>query len=669
MNDETISPPARNRRKKRIIIATGLLLVVLLIGWLGLKSWRMANAGLSLMNQEDRLRQLAAGDLSQIDPDEAEDIVLQVRQDVHTLRDESYFFRPIMPYLGWLPAVGPTIVAAPALLDMGAHSADAAAYSLRGLKPALRLLQDESDRETPLTAALVQILADARPDLAAAQTALVEAQAARTAIGDDTALPGKIRQLLEMADARLPQVESGLKLAQVAPEMMGLNGPRRYLIIAQNEDELRATGGFISGAGVIALENGRIQSLHFTDAYNVDNWGDKPYDIPPEPLERFMGLDLFLFRDANFWPDFPTSAEKLMDLYSYGQDEPPLDGAIAIDQAFMTLLVDALGQVYIPEEDLTLTRNNITAALRDAWGGQEGQTVGEWVTTRKEFMGPFAAAIRDRLENDTGSLDYRRLATNMSRALETKHLQIYTRNPAEDAVLVELGWNGRLAPHPTSDFLAIVDSNVGYTKSNLYVEKSATYQVVLSPQGDGLADLTITYSHTRPADDRPCIHYDLDIYGEMPDYLALAENCYWNYLRVYAPSGSELLSSTRHTIPGESHRFGQTWEGKAQVVAETAVATTFANYLLVPMGESVESAFAYQLPIVSQPGRDAGERRYDLHIFAQAGGRGYPMQVTIILPPGAQLTQASPIPTAVSGSTVQFELFIDRDSVLSVLYR
>ncbi|MGC8000595.1 DUF4012 domain-containing protein, partial [Salmonella enterica] len=86
------------------------------------------------------------------------------------------------------------------------------------------------------------------------------------------------------ADKWLPQAESGLRFSPIAPEMMGLSELRRYLVVAQNDDELRATGGFISGAGVIAVENGRIASFDFKDAYQVDDWRNKPYDIPPEPL-------------------------------------------------------------------------------------------------------------------------------------------------------------------------------------------------------------------------------------------------------------------------------------------------------------------------------------------------------------------------------------------------
>ena len=662
-DNPTAAPPASGRNRRKLIL-TGLLIVALLVvGWLGLKGWRVARAGQSLLAAQPRLEALAENGLSQLDPNEAEQLIFEIRRDVYTLDRESRIFRPLFPYLGWLPRVGPLVVEAPALLDMATAGMDTAAYLVRGLKPALVLLQSDTATAEPLTASLVRILAEARPDLAAANQSLEQALAARARIEDTSALPWRVQQLFNLADEWLPQATEGLQFAQIAPDMMGLSGPRRYLVIAQNEDELRATGGFISGAGVIVVENGQIVAFDFQDAYQIDDWRNKPYDLPPEPLEAFMGLGLLLFRDANFWPDFPTSAEKLMDLYSYGQEVPPLDGAVALDQAFIKLLVEALGAVTIPEDNLVLTGENITTTLRESWGSQEGQDAGEWVSTRKDFLGPFASAIKETIENDLGAVDLTLMTRNMIQAVQTRRLQVYSRHPAENAVLTAIGWNGRLAPQPNRDFLAIVESNVGFNKSNLYVEKAADYQVALTPQGDARAQLTLTYTHTRPANDQPCIHYNLEIYRELPDYLTLAETCYWSYLRVYAPPGSQLLEGSRHTIPGESHRFGQTWEVEAERIEETAVAATFATYFLLPLGESLESQFTYQLPQVVAAA-EAGGSQYRLDIRQQAGGRGYPLRLTVSLPPGATFKQSWPAPTAVTASSIQFDLFIDRDRAI-----
>ncbi|MBK7918651.1 MAG: DUF4012 domain-containing protein [Chloroflexi bacterium] len=664
----TAEPSAPTQpRKRKFIWITILVLVLLLIGWLGLKAWRIAQTTQSLLARQAEAETLAANGLARLDPDKTEALVMGVRSDVLTLQKEVAPFLPLMPYLGWVPKYGSTLVIAPQLLDMAVAGLDTAAYSIRGLKPALVIMQPGGDSQESALTVLAQSLANAEPDLRAANDSFAGVMAARAAIGDTSNLPGRVQDLFAMADEWLPLAEDGLQFALIAPAMMGMDGPRRYLIIAQNEDELRPTGGFISGAGIITMIDGRIQDFTFTNAYNIDNYLEKPYDIPPEPLEKFMGLELFLFRDANFWPDFPTSAETLMDLYSYGQDAPQLDGAIALDQRFLQLLIEALGTVTIPDENLALNAGNLTDALRQAWGVQEGQNAQEWVTTRKDFLGPFAGAIKNKIETDFSSIDLQKLAANMNTAVQTKHLQIYTRHPQEQAVLDELGWDGRLAPAPNSDFLAIVDTNVGYSKANIYVEKTADYNVTLDDAGAHAA-LTLQYTHTRPDNGQPCIHYNINVYNDLPDYLTLADACYWNYLRIYVPEGSQLITSTVHTIPGESHIFGQTWQGPAQVLSETAGLTTFANYLLLPMGQTLESRYEYLLPTVVSTDEN-GRKTYHLDVIQQAGNHAFPFNAAITLPEGAQVLSATPAPTAVNGRTLQFKLNIDTNSQITVQYQ
>ena len=282
-----------------------------------------------------------------------------------------------------------------------------------------------------------------------------------------------------------------------------------YLIMAQNEDELRATGGFLTGAGVVTVENGRIADLRFRDSSDVDNIAAKPYDFPPQPLYDFMGLEIFVFRDANFWPDFPTSARKAMDLYAYGLDVEPLDGVIAIDQEFLRLLVEAIGPVPIPDSEQVINANNLLQILREARDIQEGQEVGEWVLNRKAFLGGFAAAIRGKVETEFGSIDLPTLARNMSAAADRRHLSIYLRDPDAATALAATGWDGRLPTAPPGDFLMAVDTNVGYNKVNLLVERALTYEVDLGPQPT--ATLNVLYTHTGEPQDEPVSYTHLTL--------------------------------------------------------------------------------------------------------------------------------------------------------------
>ncbi|MEJ2749842.1 MAG: hypothetical protein P8183_18320, partial [Anaerolineae bacterium] len=218
--------------------------------WLGLKGWTIGRAALSLQERQSEAETLLAGGLDHIDPDAAETLVLGVRHDLVVLKRETAVFMPLMPHLGWVPRLGPTLVAAPALMEMADAGTETAVYAITGFKPALSLLQEE-EPFTELLPDLLDTIHNAQPELAAMNQSMARLAAARSELGDISALPSQLRAPLLQADAWLPLAKDGLKLVPVLSEIMGSNGQRRYLILAQNEDELRPTGGFISGAGLL----------------------------------------------------------------------------------------------------------------------------------------------------------------------------------------------------------------------------------------------------------------------------------------------------------------------------------------------------------------------------------------------------------------------------------
>lgn len=635
-------PPADtpNRAIGRYVRLALLLLLLAFLLWAGLKAWRVAGATRSLLAVENEARALAAGGLAGLDADAAEALLLGARADVVTLRDELAFVRPIAPYLGWVPRLGPTLVAAPHLLDMADGGTEAAVLAVGSLKPALATVQGESFGTNSL-GELLPTLTAAGPALREASVALDRTAAARGALAAAVPaeqLPWRVQQLLTVADEWLPLGQSGLRLAPYLPTLLGADGPRRYLIMAQNEDELRATGGFLTGAGLVTVENGRIADLRFRDSSDVDNIAAKPYDFPPQPLYDFMGLEIFVFRDANFWPDFPTSARKAIDLYAYGLDVEPLDGAIAIDQEFLRLLVEAIGPVPIPDSEQVINANNLLQILREARDIQEGQEVGEWVLNRKAFLGGFAAAIRGKVETEFGSIDLPKLARNMSAAADRRHLSIYLRDPDAATALAATGWDGRLPTAPPGDFLMAVDTNVGYNKVNLLVERALTYEVDLGPQPT--ATLNVLYTHTGEPQDEPCFQGVTEEFEQATPYLTLADKCYWNYLRVYVPGGSVLQASSNHTVPGETLFNGRTWDGPAQTVAEQPGLTTFANFMLLPRASELTGMFQYQLPQGVVQSED-GATVYQLTVFKQPGTRPQSLTLFVTLPVGATLLETS----------------------------
>ncbi|MFQ5421934.1 MAG: DUF4012 domain-containing protein, partial [Anaerolineae bacterium] len=490
--------------------------------------------------------------------------------------------------------------------------------------------------------------------------------AARQSLTTTDSLPWRVRTLLEKGDEWLPLASSGLKLAPHLARLLGSDGPRTYLILAQNEDEIRATGGFLTGAGLLEVEHGRIQQFDFQDANHVDNWQEKPYAVPPEPLQQFMGLDMFLFRDANFWPDFPTSAEKAMALFVYGQDSPPIDGVIAIDQRFLQLLIEAIGPINVPDSDIVINKKNIIDQIHQAWAINDDQTVRDWIFNRKAFFGAFASAIRSRLEADFGAIDPILSAQNVFDAAESKSLQIYLREPEEAAVMQDLGWDGRVSPPVRGDFLMVVDSNLGYSKANFYTKREVDYQVELKEDGTAAASLNLIYTHTGTQGDGRCVQ-DLSYYSDRPQYLDGANRCFWNYVRVYAPSGSRLITATSHPIAGDTLVTGADWPGLATTLDERPDLTTFANYFVVPQGGLETISFQYQLPAIIQ--NNNGVFTYELTIHKQAGQEAESHTIVIILPPGKTLINATPIPAKVDGNRIDFAFELKTDTVISLTFQ
>jgi hypothetical protein len=457
----------------------------------------------------------------------------------------------------------------------------------------------------------------------------------------------------------------GLRLAPHLPALLGADGPRRYLIMAQNEDELRPTGGFLTGGGVVTVDQGRITNLSFLDSSNVDNILGKPYDFPPQPLNDFMALDIFVFRDANYWPDFPTSARKAMDLFVYGRDAAPLDGAIAIDQEFLRLLVDATGPIPVPGSDQTINAGNLLRTLRQARDIQEGQAVDEWVRNRKAFLAGFATAIQAKVESDFGAIDPLKLVSNMAGAAEGRHLSIYLRDPDAAAALTAIGWDGRLPTAPPGDFLMAVDTNVGYNKVNLVVERSLAYDVALGPAP--AATLNVHYRHTGEPSDEPCRQGVTAEFEQAADYLALTDKCYFNYLRVYAPAGSVLQDASPHPVPGEVLFNGRDWNGVAQTVAEQPGLTTFANFMMLERASELSATFHYTLPQGVVQTVD-GEQVYQLTIYKQPGTRPEPLHILVTLPPGATLVDAS-LPAQAQGEQVVIDTSLTENLTVTLTYR
>ncbi|GJM42622.1 MAG: hypothetical protein DHS20C20_29040 [Ardenticatenaceae bacterium] len=648
-----------------------LLVGLAILLWLGLKAWRIGRAAQSLLAQQTTAEMLLANGITNIDPDDAESMARTVRADFVVLRDETAFLMPLMPRLGWVPEVGPLLVSAPQLVEMGDAGTETAVLAVESLKPLLTILQSESG-ENQLTQ-LITALSDARPGLAEAAVSLDRVAVAYARIENLDQFPDRLQPLFAQADEWLPIAQDSLAVVEILPDIMGVNGRRTYLLLVQNEDELRATGGYISGIGTLTLENGDISDLNFqnADQFDVKTLIENSalYDYPPQPLYEIMGSQYLLLRDANYWPDFPYSAQQAMILFQRVEPNTHIDGVIALDQEFIRLLVGATGPITVPETGQVINAGNAIQSFRDSFNIKDGQSVNEWFRNRKAFLTTFSSAILQKVQGNFGAVDSIAFIKNIHLALDSRHLQLYMTDLNETAILDQLNWDGRLENPTSQDFLLVLDSNMGFNKTNMHMQRSINYQIVLKEDGLAQAALMVDYSHTnQPEDSNGCIQEIF--YDNAPTYQEIADRCYFNFLRVYTPPGATLNHASHHTIPAGILVGDLAWTKPANTVQEFSNFMTFSNFIMVPRGETLTAQFEYDLPanvVQLQDGRTV----YQLWLHKQAGTPVQPYTVKIQLPDGVtavQATASSQANIVTQGNQVQFNLDLQKDTLLTVAF-
>ena len=411
----------------------------------------------------------------------------------------------------------------------------------------------------------------------------------------------------------------------IAPHLPGGTEERTWLILIQNSDELRPTGGFISSVVALTMRGHRMVSWRYMNSYDVEAY-HAPHPPPPAPLREQMGAAVLLFRDANWSPDYPTSAEVLAALYQMDMGEE-VAGVIAIDSYFAQLLLAALGPIPVPQYNATVTADNIIETVVAFWERpldapsieERHQKHGEWLEHRKDFGRALIEAGLQRLSNPSAAT-LLRLGWMIGESIRGKHLLIWPIDaPQLQEDLRRMGMDGGVRS-ASGDYLLVVDANMGWNKADRNIARSVDYRVTLGPEGPR-AHLCLSYHNASTVQRSECLHR-----SQYEDtYEALTQQCYWNYVRALVPQGSALLKVS----------------GAADVdTTVEAGRTSLGALLVVPPGETRSLCLEYTLPADVVQGRD-GKQVYRLTLQKQAGIAARALHVQLALPEGSAPADAA----------------------------
>ncbi|GAP23063.1 hypothetical protein LTAR_03308 [Leptolinea tardivitalis] len=434
----------------------------------------------------------------------------------------------------------------------------------------------------------------------------------------------KIQNLKEIL-AGLNKAASTLTLI---PRMTGEDRPVTYLIMVQNSDELRATGGFVTAFGLLRFEKGQITILDFQDS--SFNYISERIEAPL-PLKWILFAHYWLPRDANWYPSFPESAKKVQELY-FLSTGIKTDGVIAVHQSTLRKVLEFTGPVTVSGE--TVTKDNV----EDFMISEKMEALSaKKFKERKNFIKPLFSAI---LTKFTEMMDVNHL-TGGIRLIKTLVLEgdiLCMSNDAEIQAMIK-SWqvDGGLAGSQ-QDYLMLVDSNLGYNKLDKLIKRRLTYSVDLSNPQKPVSKVEMTYENPFRGSVN-CIQGSTPEQKSQMVYMKPA--CYWDYWRIIRNKGTTLSAFNVPELDPSLFLSSQAWSPNPGEETEPGDFHEVNGLVIVPAESERSVRLDENLPeyVLSS---DSIKTTYSLTFQKQPGIDSLPVKIYIKIPANARFVSSEP---------------------------
>lgn len=447
--------------------------------------------------------------------------------------------------------------------------------------------------------------------------------------------------------------------ARQARELLGLSQDKRYLLIFQNNAELRASGGFLGSYALLDVSGGKIKNLEVPAGGSYDTEGGMTVKVKaPEPL--WLVSPLWHFWDANWWADWPKTAKNLMWFYEKSGGST-VDGVITLTPTVVERLLEITGPVdmtaeygividsqnfwettqkIVEHKNLLQTNPEATAVFQES---TEAITVSlpleqdleQNVDNKpKKIIGDLMARILEILPQRLTKENLVSLVSMMESSLAEKQVMFYFTDPVLQAEVSSRNWAGEVKSSE-HDYLMVVNTNIAGQKSDRKISERIEHDSQISSDGKIINTVTIYRTHN----------------GIKREALTGVRNVNW--LRLYVPAGSRLLSATGFSVPESSYfeepaedwldsRFlAEEREAKVDPISGAKIyqefnKTVFAGWVMVDPGETAVVKFSYELPFKFKALSNDNDWLTKLNLLLNPDSRDlYPYSLLIQKQPGA----------------------------------
>jgi len=352
-------------------------------------------------------------------------------------------------------------------------------------------------------------------------------------------LPADIKSKLLYAKTKIDQIIETLKEAEVQfPAILRLLGDdkiHRYLILFQNNAELRPSGGFIGSYAVVDVKNGVIESLKVEDSYDLNG----EMVLSPEILKEEMPE--MVFGNSNYSPDFFFSGKKAAEVLEI-EGGPAVDTVIAVNQTLLKNFLEITGPLQVGALKNKITADNYDTILTyiiegKIWGEEDPKHV-------LKVMVPEFKKMLIKKEHLPA------IMSETYKAIQQKMVMAYSKDVVVQSFFDTIGVSGRVAKvEKKEDYLSVINTHTSTdaNKTDILIDEKITHTTYIDKDGSLTDEVTIARTHTFSREHQAKWNEIWDSFGFdykttpgfVVDILGRGENVV--HTRIYVPEGSQLL--------------------------------------------------------------------------------------------------------------------------------
>ena len=334
----------------------------------------------------------------------------------------------------------------------------------------------------------------------------------------------------------------------ILPHLLGKEGKKTYLVVLQNNAELRPTGGFIGSYALVTFDQFRLLDWKVEDVYAADGQL-KGHVEPPAEIKEYLGEAGWYLRDSNWDPDFPSAARQI-EWFFEKETGMQVDGIFAMNLFVIQDLLRVFGPIDIPDYEQAITAENLfeKAQFRSEMNFFPGST------QKKDFLGSVGKHLFFAIEQSQPQ-DLAKFAAALIRSLQKGQLLLAVNDAGMALTIQNFGWDGSLKDVKCTaqnnepcvkTYLALREANVGVNKANYYIKRGLIVSQVME-DGKLTTQLTINLQN-------------------LGNNSVWPSGTYKNYLRIYTNPENRITAVSINGNELENQRLTLTVEHGKQVV-------------------------------------------------------------------------------------------------------